>query len=226
MNRSINSQTIGWTIDRNPDLNILSTIRNTQWNVQEDEHYSNWNRNSINYNTDVNINNYSDSLIRNVRNINSPWINDDYQENPVTRIRNNRYFNHNNTINDVIYYNLSNIINNNGNVSNGTNTINSNDDFIPFHSDHQQTNINIHLQNFNLTDEERQCCICMEERQTEEICRLNCQHSFCVECTYQHLQTNHTCPICRTTISDLYVQNNDASDRLNLSLENTGSIGI
>jgi hypothetical protein len=168
MNRSINSQTIGWTIDRNPDLNILSTIRNTQWNVQEDEHYSNWNRNSINYNTDVNINNYSDSLIRNVRNINSPWINDDYQENPVTRIRNNRYFNHNNTINDVIYYNLSNIINNNGNVSNGTNTINSNDDFIPFHSDHQQTNINIHLQNFNLTDEERQCCICMEERQTEE----------------------------------------------------------
>ncbi len=119
--------------------------------------------------------------------------------------------NHNNNINT-----FNNIINYPTNINTRA-FINNNNDFIPFiNSSSRQDHIDVNIAQFTITDEDRQCCICMEERQSLEICRLNCMHSFCVECINQHLQTNQTCPICRTQVTSLSVQNNDAMDRINL----------
>ena len=223
MEQTNNSSTIGWTIDRNPDHNIFAIIRNNyrDTSLTDDRNiwYSNWSPDSINYQTNINIINYEninyDNINRNILNINSPWINDPYyNETPISRIRNNRsgnrYFNHINTINTI------GSINNNRTFNTSTN-INSNEDFIPFDNSRTRNHgINISIINFTVSEEDRQCCICMEERQSEEICRLNCQHAFCVECINQHLQANHSCPICRTSVTTLSVQNNNARDRINL----------
>jgi hypothetical protein len=203
---------IGWYIDRNPDHNIINNIRNYRNTslANVNNNYNSWSPDSINYNI------IHDNINNNIRSINSPWINDPSYQNSstISRIRinrsRNRYFNHINT------FSYNNSINNNRNAETSTN-INSNEDFIPFDNSQPQNNgINIDIINFTVSEEDRQCCICMEERQSEEICRLNCQHSFCVQCINQHLQTNHSCPICRSSVTTLTVQNNNARDRINL----------
>jgi len=208
---------IGWYTDRNPDHNIFNNIRNNNrnspWINNDDINYNIRSSDSINYNI------IHDNINNNIRNIYSPWFYDpSYQSSsPVSRIRlnrsGNRYYNHINTI-GTTNYNSS--INTNRNVETSTN-INSNEDFIPFDTSRPQNHgINIGITNFAVSEEDRHCCICMEERQPEEICRLNCQHTFCVECTNQHLQSNRSCPICRSSVTILTVQNNDARDRINL----------
>ena len=227
---------ISWTIDRNPDYNLFGIInnpyrnRNSPWiEDNHNEYYNRWSPDTVLYSHDFNILN-----IDNTRetNRNSPWINDaDYSENSTSRVRisrtGRRYFNNFNDIsNNINTFNDRNnqTINNFHNLSisflRGENIFNNDDDFIPFELNQSQTSqfstINITVEEFTVSDEDRQCCICMEERQSIEICRLNCMHSFCVECINQHLQTNQTCPICRTQVTSLSVQNNDAMDRVNL----------
>lgn len=176
------SMPIRWYIDRNPDYNIFNNVRSSSWTNDAE----------INYNI------IHDNINSNIRNINSPWINDPSHQNSraVSRIRINRSVNRN--------------------IETSTN-INSNEDFIPFDSLHPQNRgINIDIINFTVSEEDRQCCICMEERQPEEVCRLNCQHTFCVGCINQHLQSNHSCPICRSSVTTIIVKNNGARDRINL----------
>ena len=157
--------------------------------------------------------NYQSSFNTN-QTINSPWINDPYyNEAPISRIRNSRYFNHINTLDDVNYINTFNT----NYAVNILSNITEDDDFIPFDNSHHINHIiHVDINNLSVSEEDRQCCICMEQRQTEDICRLNCQHSFCVQCINQHLQTNHSCPICRARVTNVSVQNNNARDRINL----------
>ena len=144
------------------------------------------------------------------------------------------------------YYTTNNIIRGRTNHyiarENSTNN-NTNEDFIPF-IDHEQpieppvvdppqpieppvepfVDINlgrnarttVDITFFEVSEEDRRCCICMEERLSYEICRLNCRHTFCVHCTNQHLQNYHSCPMCRSVISTVTVQNNDARDILDI----------
>jgi hypothetical protein len=210
---------ISWTIDRNPDYNIFGIIRNnyrdrnSPWiEDNNDDYYNRWSPNTVLYSHDFNIINLDNTI---EPNRNYPWINDsDYSENTTSRLRisrtGRRYFNNFNDINNESTFN------NQTNI-NTRNFINNNNDFIPFiNSPSRHQNIDVNIAEFTTTDEDRQCCICMEERQSLEICRLNCMHSFCIECINQHLQTNQTCPICRTQVTSLSVQNNDAMDRVNL----------
>ena len=186
---------IGWYIDRIPDYNIGR------------DNYSSWISESINYQRGFNIN-YENTN----RTINSPWINDPYyNQTPISRIRNSRYFNHINTLNDISYINTSNT----NHAVNILTNITEDEDFIPFETP-QNRRINIDIINFTVSEEDRHCCICMEERHSEDICRLNCQHSFCVQCINQHLQTNHSCPVCRSDVTNVSVQTNNARDRINL----------
>jgi hypothetical protein len=190
MEQSNNSLNIGWYIDRIPDYTIGR------------DNYSSWISESINYQRGFNIN----------RTINSPWINDPYYNvTPISRIRNNRYFNHINTLNDINYINPV----NSNRAINILNNITEDEYFIRFETPRNHR-INIDIINFTVSEEDRHCCICMEERQSEDICRLNCRHSFCVQCINQHLQTNHSCPICRSDVTNLSVQNNHIRDRINL----------
>lgn len=78
-----------------------------------------------------------------------------------------------------------------------------------------------------------ECCICMEDKQTEkyEICKLSCGHEFCVDCIAQLLQKSLNdyrepcCPLCRGNIGYIYTQKLIDMYKLNqyceLKLENT-----
>lgn len=72
------------------------------------------------------------------------------------------------------------------------------DDFIPF--------ITETIRPFSLTEPETNCCICYEDKPSEQFCQLNCHHIFCHACIQHHKTRDDTCPLCRQTITHIYVQ--------------------
>jgi hypothetical protein len=72
----------------------------------------------------------------------------------------------------------------------------------------------------DVSEEERDCCICMEQREVEEICRLNCSHTFCSSCVstsiqvYKSRQQPITCSLCRTNIERIVVKTQDNKDKI------------
>jgi len=63
------------------------------------------------------------------------------------------------------------------------------------------------------------CCICMVENKiAHEMCKFNCEHIFCVECTKNHLKNNNNCPLCRTDISQIMVQTREAKESIEQTL--------
>jgi hypothetical protein len=201
------NENINWSIDRNRDnINFY---------------------NNLIHNEEVNFNQYTNRTQFNT------WIPYSGEE-TITHIRNN-YFNRNRP--------RSNILNNNTNVQNDVNprtryyeTFNEIDniigidenlvspDFIPFNyipneanerGNRQRPAIDVSIQQMVFSEEERNCCICFEVRDNEEICKLNCEHVFCVDCLHTHLERNNSCPLCRTSIRSVRVQNNRAMDSIN-----------
>ena len=81
--------------------------------------------------------------------------------------------------------------------------VNANGDFIPLV---KRTPVNFIINEFELSEEDKNCCICMSDKNNEQMCRLNCCHSFCVECMDIHLNTKHNCPLCRTDITQIQSQ--------------------
>lgn len=78
-----------------------------------------------------------------------------------------------------------------------------NEDFIPF----GKSPINFIIDKFELSEEDKTCCICMTEKDNEQICKLNCCHTFCVECINTCLERNVVnCPLCRTCITQIHKQ--------------------
>lgn len=55
---------------------------------------------------------------------------------------------------------------------------------------------------------EKNCYICMEDREKEDFCSLNCNHVICGICTKQMLKSFKTicCPLCRTSTTDITTQ--------------------
>ena len=92
----------------------------------------------------------------------------------------------------------------------GDNEFGDNDDFIPFEPLHQPIiHIEVKVQPFQLSEEDKNCCVCMETRETHQICQLNCLHKFCSECIKIHIQRNRQescCPLCRINITEISVQ--------------------
>ena len=81
----------------------------------------------------------------------------------------------------------------------------ANDEFIPF----EPFTIRIDVQEFPVSQEDINCCICMESRENQQICQLNCLHKFCSECTLSHIQRNGqrtSCPLCRTPVTNISVK--------------------
>jgi len=82
--------------------------------------------------------------------------------------------------------------------------------------DRLEENINIIQETFIIEEEEKTCFICYEERNNFEICRFCCQHKFCYICVKKVIKTNNiTCPLCRTIIGHIYVQNDDIFNFIN-----------
>ena len=59
---------------------------------------------------------------------------------------------------------------------------------------------------------ECECPICQETTETPKI--TSCQHTFCVSCLDKCLETNHTCPMCRTQIREAINNTNHTAHNL------------
>ena len=55
-----------------------------------------------------------------------------------------------------------------------------------------------------------QCSICLDDINNKDLCQLNCNHSFCKNCTDDYLKRNNkTCPYCRSDIISYHHNNKD-----------------
>lgn len=86
------------------------------------------------------------------------------------------------------------------------------EDFIPFDGRNRVNSspVNFVIDEFELSKEDKTCCICIDEKDDHQMCLLNCQHKFCVECINEHLKKNQNCPLCRSYITQIRTQTFEA----------------
>ena len=132
-------------------------------------------------------------------------------------------FNHNDYHNiDFIIYNgitninhiqpyelLNNFINNYENISGQQ--FETEDGIIPINNYNIRPNIEVIIDNIELLSEDSYfCCICMETRENNQVCQLNCLHKYCDQCIETHITKTRSeprCPLCRNLITEIKVQN-------------------
>jgi len=91
------------------------------------------------------------------------------------------------------------------------------DDFIPFEPV-QHEPIQTTVQKISVTEEERNCCICFELKETTDISQINCGHKFCGSCVIQHISRNtneSSCPLCREKITHITFQDEHYQSEFN-----------
>jgi hypothetical protein len=104
----------------------------------------------------------------------------------------------------------------NNNVSNNDNII----DYINIHPtirfEEPRQSIDIIYKTLLISDEESICCICMESREKNEICSLNCDHVFCGYCVENCLkmQDIYVCSLCRETVIVITCQKLEIIEKL------------
>jgi hypothetical protein len=76
--------------------------------------------------------------------------------------------------------------------------------------------IDIFCEQFMVSEEDQNCCVCIETREKDEIGRFNCKHTFCGDCINNIMKTQKTvcCPICRMNITNITVQKNTIQEKL------------
>uniref|UniRef100_A0A6C0JP38 RING-type domain-containing protein n=1 Tax=viral metagenome TaxID=1070528 RepID=A0A6C0JP38_9ZZZZ len=50
--------------------------------------------------------------------------------------------------------------------------------------------------------EECECAICKNNISSNNLCKTNCNHMYCLSCLLLHLKNDNRCPLCRATIED------------------------
>ena len=53
------------------------------------------------------------------------------------------------------------------------------------------------------SEELKECPICFDSKTEDNMFITNCEHSFCISCTREHLNTSIKCPLCRAKIEEL-----------------------
>jgi hypothetical protein len=86
---------------------------------------------------------------------------------------------------------------------------------IPFNQ-HVYHDISLLYNVVEISEEMRECCICMEQKTKDDICVLGCHHSFCNGCTESIIKkpVAPCCPLCRADITFIYTQKNEIQERL------------
>ena len=67
-------------------------------------------------------------------------------------------------------------------------------------------NPDIKIEEIIITEEDKLCCICLDSREKNEICQINCGHKYCKECILKHIKNNKYCPLCRSIITKISIQ--------------------
>ena len=100
---------------------------------------------------------------------------------------------------DISYSNRENINYQENFITNSRHitSFNYNNDFIPFNNN----KIHFVSNKFQISQDDLSCCICIEDKSVNQLCKLNCQHLFCIECINRHLETKNVCPLCRQSIT-------------------------
>jgi len=84
------------------------------------------------------------------------------------------------------------------------------DEFIPFDSKKfKRISIETEVCEIPVSEEERNCCICYETKEYEDISHINCGHKFCGICIIDHISINYLnpcCPLCREKITRITFQ--------------------
>jgi hypothetical protein len=88
------------------------------------------------------------------------------------------------------------------------------EDFIPFdyidiHCIQSQSTFETDVRKIIVSEEERDCPICIETREKEEISQVNCGHKFCAFCLTKYIRNNNRlpyCPLCREIIDKITFQ--------------------
>jgi len=77
--------------------------------------------------------------------------------------------------------------------------------------------IYITYDNFEISEEQQNCCVCMETREKEDICSLDCEHSFCQMCIKTILKKHQPlhCPLCRNLVTLIFTQKIEIEAELN-----------
>jgi len=142
------------------------------------------------------------------------WVIDRTPQNP-SLFNNIIYFNNTNEYNNPDDSLDDNIIGDYNQANNLTNDNLSNDDFIPFEPE-PHNEVVIEVQEFGISEEDCNCCVCMEMYENDTICQFNCLHKFCTECVSIHYRRNRqhfSCPLCRTPVTNIYLQTEDAHQK-------------
>ena len=75
---------------------------------------------------------------------------------------------------------------------------------IPF-VDHSAEVEVVVVANMEISEEEKDCCVCMEDRVKTDICRISCDHTFCSGCVKNVMCRQKICPLCRNSLNDIIV---------------------
>lgn len=99
---------------------------------------------------------------------------------------------------------------NNEDIDDYDEPLNNEDDFIPFEPlpiYHPVIETEVHQ--IPVLEQERDCPICYETREYEDISQTNCGHKFCGFCLTEHIRTTRIqphCPLCRDNITHITFQ--------------------
>jgi hypothetical protein len=111
-------------------------------------------------------------------------------------------------------YSILNELNNINNENTYNNYINNIQPTIPFGE--YKHNIIIICEYMEISNEDQNCCICMETREKNEICSLNCRHRFCEICVESCIKKKslYTCSLCREPVEIISVQKTEIKEKL------------
>jgi hypothetical protein len=73
---------------------------------------------------------------------------------------------------------------------------------------------------FQFNEEQCECCICIEQKEAENICQFNCGHTFCVICidtslkTFRDRNQDVICSLCRAKVKKITFKKQENRDKI------------
>jgi hypothetical protein len=102
------------------------------------------------------------------------------------------------------------------NTDNDIHELDTTDEFIQFQSlPIYKSVIEYEVNQIHVSEEERECIICYETKECQDISQINCGHKFCSNCLIKIIRINiiePLCPLCRYNITHITFQTHQYND--------------